>query len=110
MIYLSGGLHSGWQEKFNHLPVIDPRKHRLTDVIDIQKWMIDRIKEASIVVCYLDKQNPGGYSMAFEIGVASALNKPVYIVDKKQEKYFAITKASTREFDTIEELIEAIES
>ena len=108
MIYLSGGLHSGWQQKFNHLPVIDPRKHGLTNPVDIQEWMVKKIKQASIVVCYLEKQNPGGYSMAFEIGVAVSLGKLIYIVDEKQEKYFTIAKSSALEFNSLDELINAI--
>lgn len=108
MIYLSGGLRSNWQAKFANFETINPLTHGLTEQNEIQQWMIANVLKARLLVCYLEKQNPGGYNMAFEIGIARAANIPVFIVDEKQERYFEIVKQGCREFQTIEELIAAL--
>lgn len=110
MIYLSGGLHSNWQDKFQGLPVIDPRNHRLTDPTLIQDWMVANISTCDMVVAYLEEDNPGGYNMAFEIGVATTLDIPVFIVDEKKDRYFQIVKADANEFENIDELLDYVQS
>lgn len=109
-IYLSGGLHSGWQDKFNGLDVIDPRKHGLKNPVEIKQWVMGSIRKADAIVCYFESTNPAGFNIAFDIGFATAIQKQIFVVDEMQNKYFAIPKASTLQFNNIEELIKWLNS
>ena len=48
--------------------------------------------------------------MAFEIGVATTLDIPVFIVDEKKDRYFEIVKSDCNEFESIEELKDYVSS
>jgi len=72
--------------------------------------MVANISTCDRVVAYLEKDNPGGYNMAFEIGVATTLDIPVFIVDEKKDRYFQIVKADCNEFESIDELLDYVQS
>lgn len=113
-VYLSGGMHSGWQSRFieRHPSVefIDPSSHNLADPKEYTKWDMRAIKECDFVIAYLEKDNPSGLGLAFEIGYAVGLNKPVVLVNEKgDDKYTAILEhASTFSVVDIEEVLEKL--
>jgi nucleoside 2-deoxyribosyltransferase len=99
-VFLSGGLHSNWQDRVkNRLSLantvwIDPRKHLLTDPEQYTPVNLAGIKAADVVFAYLEKENPGGYDMSFELGYAKALGKWIILVIDEDRDYFTMPVAS----------------
>lgn len=96
-IYLAGGLRSNWQdrvrESVHRVEFIDPREHQLTDPRLYTFWDLHAIERSEWVFAYLEKDNPGGYALALEIGYAKGLGKRVLLVDEKpEERYFAMVR------------------
>lgn len=121
-VFLSGGFKSNWQEKIenklsNKFNFFNPREHGLNNTAEYTIWDIYHVKECDIVLAYMEKTNPSGYGLAFEIGVAIGMNKTIILVDERSnddpqfEKYFYIIKeAATITFKTIEEAVLFLES
>ncbi len=100
-IFLSGGFKSNWQAKVikplnNKFIFFNPREHGLEHSDFYTTWDIHFIKECDILFAYMEKTNPSGYGLAFELGAAYSLNKTIILVDEKSEgepsfaKYFKI--------------------
>ena len=99
-IYLSGGMHSGWQDlfisRYPDFTFFDPRSHGLTEPEDYTKWDIEKILESDLVIAYLEDSNPSGLGMAFEIGVAVGAGKPIYFVNEQMDnKYTKILECAS---------------
>lgn len=86
-IYLAGGFKSGWQDRvistYPQFEYLDPRSHGLTNPDAYTAWDLAAIKACDIVFAYLEKDNPGGYALALEIGYAKALDKIIILVNEK---------------------------
>jgi hypothetical protein len=103
-IYLAGGFHSGWQDvikkNVQRLVYLDPREHRLRDEAQYTLWDMEAIRRSDLVFAYLESTNPAGYSLAFEIGYARALDKRIILVDEKStldertRRYMGMVRAS----------------
>ena len=100
-VFLSGGFKSNWQSdviaKFeNEFIFFNPREHGLEHSDFYTTWDIHFVKECDILFAYMESTNPSGYGLAFELGVAYALNKTIILVDEKSKdgdsfaKYFKI--------------------
>jgi len=112
-IYLSGGFHSGWQDRVKSeiseyalhsgiplgIAYIDPRVHGLVEEELYTAWDLFGIDLADIVFVCMDKDNPGCHGIALEVGYAKAKRKLVVFVDEKDEgdpikRYMGIARAS----------------
>ena len=77
-IYLSGGMHSGWQKTVKdrlHMTIYDPRDHQFSHPQSYTAWDRLAIQKCDLVLAYMENDNPSGIGMALEVGYARALNK-----------------------------------
>lgn len=121
-VYLAGGFRATyggerWQvwahtKKLasNQIRVFDPSAHQsITDVAYYSTLDFAALKQCDVVLAYMDKENPGGYALATEIGYAHALGKLILLVDEKSEtdpkfaRYFAMTRYPCLVFPNLEE-------
>jgi nucleoside 2-deoxyribosyltransferase len=100
-IFLSGGFKSNWQsrvveELLDKFIFFNPREHGLEHSDFYTTWDIHFVKECDILFAYMEKSNPSGFGLSFELGVAYALNKTIILIDEKSntdkqfERYFRI--------------------
>jgi nucleoside 2-deoxyribosyltransferase len=87
IIYLAGGFKSKWQQKVKNVCksciFIDPSKHHLKEAKEYTTWDLYTIKKSDIIFAYLENSNPGGYSLALEVGYAKALGKTIILINEK---------------------------
>ena len=109
VVYLCGGLKSGWQDKVKaavpEAEYKDPREFKAIDPHDYTRHDIEAINECKVVFAYLERDNPGGMNLAFELGVAvgmctSGHAKIIILVDEKSEdpqfkRYAEMMRASS---------------
>lgn len=117
-IYLAGGFRTGWQSivksKLNDFELLDPRSHDIEDPEAYTRWDLEAVQKAEIVLANMESSNPGGYSLALEVGFARALGKTIYFVDQIEDpsvsRYFEMVRqCSDRIFKSLEGAIEYIE-
>ena len=107
-VYLSGGMNnSNWQQS-----VIDeiggtgyvfynPREHNLSHSREYTIWDLLYVKNCDVVFAYMQKDNPSGYGLTLEIGYATALGKPIVLIDERSDddekfkRYFEIVRESS---------------
>ncbi len=115
VIYLAGGFKSGWQAKvIKQLPgyeFLDPSQHNIQDAAEYTRWDLDAVRASDIVLGYMESTNPGGYSLALEIGFAHALGKSVLLVDEIKDpsvsRYFEMVRqCSGHVFTTLAQALE----
>lgn len=115
VVYLAGGFKSGWQAKvIKQLPdfdFLDPSQHNIEDAAEYTRWDLDAVRASDIVLGYMESTNPGGYSLALEIGFAYALGKTVLLVDEITDpsvsRYFEMVRqCSESVFPRLSEAIE----
>jgi nucleoside 2-deoxyribosyltransferase len=115
VIYMAGGFKSGWQAKvikqLHGYEFLDPSQHNIQDAAEYTRWDLDAIRESDIVLGYMESTNPGGYSLALEIGFAHALGKKVVLVDEIKDpsvsRYFEMVRqCSAHVFTTLGQAIE----
>ena len=107
-IYLSGGMNtSNWQEEIitsigtKGYVFYNPREHNLSHSKEYTIWDLFYVKNCDIVFAYMQKENPSGFGLTLEIGYATALGKPIILVDEKSsidekfKKYFEIVRESS---------------
>lgn len=116
-IYLAGGFRSGWQEtvksKLKGFELLDPGAHGIEDPVEYTRWDLAAVRDSEIVLANMEASNPGGYSLALEVGFAKALGKSIYLVDQIEDpsvsRYFEMVRqCSDRVFQTLDEAIEYI--
>lgn len=99
-VYLAGGFHSGWQEKvinsmIHSVQWANPREHGLEKPEEYSAWDFFAIRQCDIMFAYLEEDNPGGYSLALEIGYAHGLGKLIILVNEKaSEKYLSMLEVT----------------
>lgn len=94
MIYLAGGFASGWQDQvkdalkhMEHVEFFDPRENKMHDPRGYTNQDLRAIRECGMVFAYMESDNPGWPNLAFELGFAHALDKPIIFVNEKRRKY-----------------------
>lgn len=116
-IYLAGGFHSGWQaiveSKLQGFELLDPGAHGIADPVEYTRWDLAAVRDSDIVLANMEASNPGGYSLALEVGFAKALGKSIYLVDQIEDpmvsRYFEMVRqCSNRVFRSLDEAIEHI--
>ena len=89
-VYLAGGFKSGWQhDVINniHMDVdfFNPAAQLYTHPVMYTENDIRAIGESDYMFAYLEKDNPVGYCLAFEIGLAYARGTPIILVTDKDD-------------------------
>ncbi len=126
-IYLSGGMSGiDWQADVikrvsdskqksltKNYVFFNPREHNLIHTKEYTFWDLYYIKNCDLIFAYMHEDNPSGYGLTLEIGYASALGKPIILIDEKSvnnEKFsssFSIVKETSNiVFDNLEEGIQ----
>lgn len=87
-VFLSGGFKSGWQsvviqELGDQFTFFNPQTHGLNHHYEYTTWDIHFVRECDILFAHMEDTNPSGYGLAFELGIAHALNKTIILVDQK---------------------------
>jgi len=97
-IYLAGGMRSAWREtvkkNLSDVHFIDPCDHGFSAPAFYSAWDNVGVEQADVVLAYLEADNPSGIGMAYEIGKAVGMGKPVVLVDEKDDKYTQILRES----------------
>lgn len=119
-IYLAGGFRSNWQAKValrlaNSYEVLDPSAHGIQDPAEYTRWDLDAVRRADILLANMEASNPGGYSLALEVGFAKALGKRIFMVDQIEDpsvrRYFEMVRqCSERVFPTLGEAMDHLAS
>lgn len=107
-VYLSGGLNnSDWQGKLidkvgkEGYVYFNPREHNLEHSKEYTIWDLYYVRNCDIVFAYMQKENPSGYGLTLEVGIAAALGKPIILIDERSENdkdfksYFKIVRESS---------------
>jgi nucleoside 2-deoxyribosyltransferase len=117
-IYLAGGFRSGWQtiahEALPEHELLDPSKHNLQHVSEYVLWDLDAIRHSDLVIAYMERSNPGGYSLALEVGFAHALGKKIILVEEhpctERHRYFSMVReVATKTFSSLAEALDFVE-
>ncbi len=119
-IYLAGGFRSNWQAKValrlaNSYELLDPSAHGIQDPAEYTRWDLDAVRQADILLANMEASNPGGYSLALEVGFAKALGKRIFMVDQIEDpsvrRYFEMVRqCSERVFPTLGEAMDHLAS
>lgn len=116
-IYLAGGFRSGWQaiveSRLQGFELLDPGAHDISDPVEYTRWDLAAVRDSDVVLANMEASNPGGYSLALEVGFAKALGKSIYLVDQIEDptvsRYFEMVRqCSNRVFRSLDEAIEYI--
>ncbi len=94
-VYLAGDTQSGWQARvckaIQDLQLLDPSKEDLADPKELTRWGLQAIRKSDVVLAYLEKEDPNGHALAFELGYAKALGKTILLVQEhgagEEDKY-----------------------
>ena len=115
-IYLAGGFRSNWQAQVaarltGSFELLDPSAHNIQDPAEYTRWDLEAVRQSDIVLANMEASNPGGYSLALEVGFAKALGKRIFMVDQIQEpsvrRYFEMVRqCSERVFLTLGEALD----
>lgn len=119
-IYLAGGFRSNWQAEVaarlsNLYELLDPSAHGIQDPAEYTRWDLDAVRQSDIVLANMEASDPGGYSLALEVGFAKALDKRIYIVDQivapSVKRYFEMVRqCSERVFPTLDVALDHLAS
>jgi nucleoside 2-deoxyribosyltransferase len=95
--------------------IIDPSSHGLPDPKEYTEWDLRGIRSADVILAYMEKDNPGGYSLALEVGYAKALGKRIFLVEEhptvQRERYFAMVReVADSRFETLTQALDHIKN
>ncbi len=115
-IYLAGGFRSNWQALVaarltGSFELLDPSAHDIQDPAEYTRWDLEAVRQSDIVLANMEASNPGGYSLALEVGFAKALDKRIFMVDQVENpsvsRYFEMVRqCSECVFPTLDEALE----
>ena len=119
-IYLAGGFGSKWQTEVavqldGLFELLDPSAHNIQDPAEYTRWDLEAVRRSDIVLANMEASNPGGYSLALEVGFAKALGKRIFMVDQIEDpamsRYFEMVRqCSERVFPTLAEALDYLAS
>ena len=113
-VYLAGDPKSGWQTKvckaIQDLQLLDPSKHDLADPKELTRWGLQAIRQADVVLAYLEEEDQNGHALAFELGYAKALGKTILLVQEhgagEEDKYLqTVREVADFCFDSLGEAV-----
>lgn len=112
---LSGGMKSGWQEKVieelgDWFEIYDPRSVQDKDEKEFVHWDLQHIRQASVVLAYMEKHNKSGYGLSVETGYACAGKVPVILVEEhpdngRRDMFVMHRHMAARNYKTLDEAI-----
>ena len=115
-IYLAGGFRSKWQAEAavrlaGAFELLDPSEHNIQDPAEYTRWDLEAVRQSDILLANMEASNPGGYSLALEVGFAKALGKRIFMVDQVEDplvgRYFEMVRqCSERVFPTLGEALD----
>ena len=91
VIYLAGGMRSGWQDKVIEackglrFDFRDPRNNNTKELIEYAVIDLHHIKMSDVIFAYIEKDNPSGAGACVECGYAKGLGKTVIVVNEKRD-------------------------
>jgi nucleoside 2-deoxyribosyltransferase len=94
-VYLSGGMHTGWQERVKcvaGVEFIDPCGHKLLNARKYAPADLIGVNSADMVFAYMEADNPSGFGLSLEVGYAVGRGIPVVFVDEKNDPRMAIVR------------------
>lgn len=119
-VYLAGGFKSNWQAQVaaslaGSFELLDPSAHNIQDPAEYTRWDLEAVHQSDIVLANMESSNPGGYSLALEVGFAKALGKRIFLVDQVEDpsvkRYFEMVRqCSERVFPTLAEALDHLSS
>lgn len=118
-IYLAGGFKSGWQSlariSLSGYELLDPSLHQIQDPRAYTEWDLAAVVQCDIVLANMEHTNPGGYSLALEVGYAKALAKTILLVDQIKDptvsRYFEMVRqVSDVVFNDLDSALEYLNS
>lgn len=95
--------------------LLDPSEHNIHDPAEYTRWDLEAVRESDFILANMEASNPGGYSLALEVGFAKALGKRIFMVDQIEDpsvqRYFEMVRqCSERVFTTLEEALDHLSS
>lgn len=119
-LYLAGGFRSNWQAEVavrlaGSFDLLDPSEHNIQDPAEYTRWDLEAVRQSDIVLANMEATNPGGYSLALEVGFSKALGKRIFMVDQIADlavkRYFEMVRqCSERVFPTLSEALDYLVS
>lgn len=108
IVYLAGGMHTGWQDKVieacehKRIQFLDPRSSGLTDEDDYTAWDLWAVQQSDYVFGYLAKDNPSGIGLAVEFGYGIGSGRELIFIededDDRTRKFGMLRAISTHNF------------
>ncbi|MGV7181088.1 nucleoside 2-deoxyribosyltransferase [Xanthomonas axonopodis] len=91
--------------------LIDPSSHNIQDPSEYTRWDLEAVRKSDIVLANMEASNPGGYSLALEVGFANALGKRIFMVDQIEDptvrRYFEMVRqCSERVFPKLSDALD----
>jgi hypothetical protein len=114
LLYLAGGMYSGWQDKVKRrlgdkVRYYDPRTDANQDCLaDLTVADRDNAKACQIMLAYFEKDNPSGLGMAAEIGMAVGTAK-IYLVDEHNHIHGFLAALCSRIYTDLDAALNVIE-
>jgi nucleoside 2-deoxyribosyltransferase len=115
-MYLAGGFRSNWQAQVaarlaGLFELLDPSAHNIQDPAEYTRWDLEAVRQSDIVLANMEASNPGGYSLALEVGFAKAMGKRIFLVDQVEDpsvkRYFEMVRqCCERVFPTLSEALD----
>jgi len=123
-IFLSGSLFlEDWQSKAiselgnDNFLFLNPRRHGLSDSFEYTQCDLFYLDLCDIFLGYMQKENPSGFGLSFELGYAVAKGKLTILVDEKslsdsefKKKFEIVREACILLFENIDGAIDYIKN
>lgn len=105
-IYLAGGFRTGWQSiamtQLAGFDFLDPSSHQILEPRAYTEWDLAAVTRCDIILANMEQTNPGGYSLALEVGFGKALAKKIVLVDQVTDPI------SSRYFEMVRQVADAV--
>lgn len=93
-VYLAGGMRSDWREvikkECKEFVFFCPKDKEVSYEMKVEEygtWDLHYIKQADIIFCYMEKNNPSGIGLACEMGFAYGIGKTVVLILENGNEY-----------------------
>jgi len=90
-IYLAGGMHGNWREEVRSAvdaAFFDPADHWLNTLEEFGTWDLHYVKQADLVLTYIERTNPSCIGAAIETGYAAGKDTTVILVLEPDHEHF----------------------
>ncbi|MFH1047114.1 MAG: hypothetical protein V1738_02325 [Patescibacteria group bacterium] len=101
IIYLCGGMRSGWQDKVMDATAsmecdvfhLDPRRNDTKEFDEYTALDLYHVRQCDVVFAYLEADNPSGAGLCCEVSYAKGLGKTVILVNEKDDRYLKFVES-----------------